>query len=47
MGDPSVEVSEENQDAAQALKSKALAALSDGQVDEALGDLTNVAHFSN
>ncbi|KAL9224367.1 hypothetical protein vseg_000405 [Gypsophila vaccaria] len=41
MGDHSVEVSEENQDAAQALKSKALAALSDGQVDEALGHLTN------
>ncbi|KAK9697048.1 hypothetical protein RND81_08G011700 [Saponaria officinalis] len=41
MGDPSVEVSEENQDAAQALKSKALVALSDGQVDEALGLLTD------
>jgi len=30
MGDPSVEVSEENQDAAQMLKSKAVAAMDEG-----------------
>uniref|UniRef100_A0A7C9CEK4 Hsp70-interacting protein N-terminal domain-containing protein n=1 Tax=Opuntia streptacantha TaxID=393608 RepID=A0A7C9CEK4_OPUST len=40
MGDPSVEVSEENQDAAQMLKSKAVAAMDEGHLDEAISHLT-------
>ncbi|GMH23368.1 hypothetical protein Nepgr_025211 [Nepenthes gracilis] len=40
MGDPSVEVSEDNQDAAQVSKSKAMVALSEGELDEAIDHLT-------
>lgn len=40
MGDPSIEDSEENRDAAQNLKSKAVVALSEGQMDKAISHLT-------
>ncbi|XP_021857210.1 TPR repeat-containing thioredoxin TDX [Spinacia oleracea] len=40
MGDPSIENSEENHDAAQTLKSKAVVALSEGQLDKAISHLT-------
>ncbi|XP_074280669.1 TPR repeat-containing thioredoxin TDX isoform X2 [Silene latifolia] len=40
MGDPSAEVSDEDRDMAQTLKSKALVVLGEGQLDEALGLLT-------
>ncbi|BAT72613.1 TPR repeat-containing thioredoxin TDX HSP70-interacting protein [Vigna angularis] len=40
MGDPSVEVTEENMNAAQLAKSKAVDAISEGNLDEALDQLT-------
>ncbi|XP_027919509.1 TPR repeat-containing thioredoxin TDX isoform X1 [Vigna unguiculata] len=40
MGDPSVEVTEENRNAAQLAKSKAVDAISEGNLDEALDQLT-------
>ncbi|GAB4842718.1 hypothetical protein Ancab_012693 [Ancistrocladus abbreviatus] len=40
MGDPSIDVSEENQDAAQTSKSRALVALSEGKPDDAIDHLT-------
>ncbi|PIN27042.1 Hsp70-interacting protein [Handroanthus impetiginosus] len=40
MGDPSIEVTEENQEAAQLSKAKAMDALADGKFDEAIDHLT-------
>ncbi|XP_002282720.2 TPR repeat-containing thioredoxin TDX [Vitis vinifera] len=40
MGDLSIDVTEENQDAAQMLKSKAMEAISEGKLDEATDNLT-------
>ncbi|XP_043695685.1 TPR repeat-containing thioredoxin TDX [Telopea speciosissima] len=40
MGDPSVEVTEENRDAAQLSKLKAMDTISEGNLDEAIGHLT-------
>ncbi|XP_073140681.1 TPR repeat-containing thioredoxin TDX isoform X2 [Henckelia pumila] len=40
MGDPSVEVTEENQEAAQASKAKAMEAISEGNLDGAINHLT-------
>ncbi|KAL3512155.1 hypothetical protein ACH5RR_024872 [Cinchona calisaya] len=40
MGDPSIEVTEESQDAAQEFKSKALEAISEGKLHEAIDHLT-------
>uniref|UniRef100_A0A7N0VAD5 TPR repeat-containing thioredoxin TDX n=2 Tax=Kalanchoe fedtschenkoi TaxID=63787 RepID=A0A7N0VAD5_KALFE len=40
MGDPSIDVTDENRDAAQALKSKATDAISEGRFDEAINFLT-------
>lgn len=40
MGDSSIEVSDENRDAAQMLKSKAVAAMNEGHLDEAISHLT-------
>ncbi|ONK61313.1 uncharacterized protein A4U43_C08F28420 [Asparagus officinalis] len=40
MGDPSIEVSEESRDAAQVLKAKAMDAISEGKLEEAIEHLT-------
>ncbi|XP_054809667.1 FAM10 family protein At4g22670-like [Prosopis cineraria] len=40
MGDPSVEVTEESRDASQAAKAKAVEAISDGKLEEAIDNLT-------
>ncbi|GER56737.1 thioredoxin-like protein [Striga asiatica] len=40
MGDPSLEVTEDNQEAAQLLKAKAINAMADGKLDEAIDHLT-------
>eukprot|EP01018_Ginkgo_biloba_P034985 Gb_38092 [translate_table: standard] len=40
MGDPSIEVTEEQRDAAQMAKAKAMEAMSDGDLDEAISHLT-------
>ncbi|XP_076953229.1 TPR repeat-containing thioredoxin TDX-like [Bidens hawaiensis] len=40
MGDPSIEVTDENRDLAQNLKSKAIEAISEGNLDEAIDHLT-------
>jgi suppressor of tumorigenicity protein 13 len=41
MGDPSVEVTEENRDASQEAKGKAMEAMSEGKLDEAIEHLTS------
>lgn len=46
MGDPSVEVSEESRDAAQMSKAKAIDALSEGKMDEAIEHLTEAILFN-
>ncbi|KAK8461210.1 hypothetical protein SEVIR_1G000400v4 [Setaria viridis] len=41
MGDPSIEVTEENRDASQEAKGKAMEAMSEGKLDDAIEHLTN------
>ncbi|WZZ31991.1 hypothetical protein YC2023_015392 [Brassica napus] len=47
MGDASVEVTDENREAAQEAKGKAMEALSEGNFDEAIEDPTSTIMYGN